>query len=147
MRRFSLFAAPIAILFATTALAAPANQPRQSPEWDRLEQAFDGKDYGKARQIAEALAGAGDPLAMNYLSVILANGLGGPADPDRAQRLLEKAAAASVLVAKLNLAVQLAAGGDKSQWPRAMSLLQEVAQDPKLASEVHYPLGRILLLG
>lgn len=146
MRRLRLIlAANLAILMVMSSLALAQVAPKQSPEWDRLEHAFDGRDYVEARRIAEKLAQDGDSLAMNYLSVILANGLGGPADQSRASALLERAAAAGVLVAKLNLAVKLAAGSDERQWPRAVDLMQEVAKDPKLAPEIYYPMGRIML--
>ncbi|MDO9245228.1 MAG: tetratricopeptide repeat protein [Phenylobacterium sp.] len=127
--------------------AATAASDFPNPGWERVDAALERKDDAEARRIAEELAAKGDPEAINGLAVLVAQGIGGPADPRRSNALLEQAVAAGSVGAKLNVARSLASGPDKSQWPRALSLLQDVIKEPKLAQVAYYPLGRIMTLG
>lgn len=139
--RHTLIAATLTLL-AGPALAAPAPASGSDP----IAAALQAKDFVTARRLAEAGAAKGDPEAMNNLALLLTNGMGGPADPKRGAALRERALAAGSTTAKLNVAITLATGPDRSQWPRAIKLLEDVAKDPKLASAVYYPAGRIFLL-
>ena len=139
----------ILVLGATLLAVGPlsaATTPR-NPDWEKFEAAMVRHDNVEARRIAEALAQAGDPEAINGLAMLISFGMGGPADPQRARALWERAAAAGSLAAKLNLARAIMRDGDRNQFPRVLSLLQDVMKKPKLSEGAYYPLGKVLAFG
>ncbi|HEY9218990.1 MAG TPA: tetratricopeptide repeat protein [Phenylobacterium sp.] len=116
-----------------------------APEVDAVTAALTRNDFVEARRLSEELAAKGDAEGMNSLSILLEHGLGGPADPVRARQLSEQAVAAGSVAAKSTLARRLATSSDRTQWPRALTLLQDVSRDPKLAMTAYYPVGRIMV--
>lgn len=144
MRCFPLVFAALCALSAAAPAWAGDGRP-DNPGWEKVEAAFQRKDYVLARRIAEELAAKGDPEAINGLAVLVGQGVGAAPDPRRAQQLMERAMPAGSVGAKLNMARALAVGADQSQWPRALTLLQEVAKEPRLSPATHYPLGRIMI--
>lgn len=144
MRRFPLVFAALCALSAPVSAGGADGRP-DNPGWEKVDAAFQRKDYAQARRIAEELAAKGDPEAINGLAVLVGQGVGAPPDPERAQQLMARAIAAGSIGAKLNMARALAVGPDQSQWPRALILLQEVAKEPRLAPATHYPLGRMMI--
>ncbi len=134
-----------ASLLAAGPLSAVPLPP--NPGWEKVEAAMARNDRVEARRIAEELAEAGDPEAINGLAMLLSYGIGGAPDPVRARALWERASAAGSLVAKLNLARVLVGSGDQSQFSRALSLLQDVMKEPKLSEGAYYPLGKVMVFG
>lgn len=138
-----------AILAIAIALAQPhvaSAAPPTDDDWRAVNAAMDRKDPTEARRLAEALAATGDPEALNGLAVFINQGIGGPRDPVRGRELLEQAVVAGSVGAKLNLATMLSQG-DRSGYPRAIKLLQDVVMDSRAGRLAYYPLGRMLVLG
>lgn len=66
--------------------------PSPNPGWEAVESALAANDPVGARRIAESLAAAGDPDAINGLAVLVGQGVGGVRDEARANELIERAA-------------------------------------------------------
>jgi len=104
--------------------------------------AFDMENMTEARSLYELAAEGGDYVRAKRLADMYTNGLGGPKDPQRAQKLyatyketLRDKAEEDSPYAALRLARMLISGkGGKTDIPRALDLLKEVAKDIPIAA-------------
>jgi len=105
--------------------ALAAFDPSDPGQAARLARAYlDGtgvpQNYGRALELAQPLAGLGDPEATIVVATILADGLIGDADPERAYMLASLAAARGAAGA-IGLAARLEAGLDAAALARAQA--------------------------
>ncbi len=102
-------------------------------------------DYDKAHALLEPVASAGNPRAEFYLSLMYQDGLGVPADPARAQRLLQHAAKAGDAMAQYNLANQLLSQDNGADAHRAADLYRRAAKQGLVLAQ--HNLGSLYALG
>lgn len=102
-------------------------------------------DYNKAYELLEPLASAGNPRAEFYLSLMYQDGLGIPADPAHAQRLLQQAAKGGDPMAQYNLANRLLSEGNEADARRAADLYRRAAKQGLVLAQ--HNLGSLYALG
>jgi TPR repeat protein len=96
--------------------------------------AFNGGDYGRARQIWEPLAGRGDARSQAGLGFMLLRGLGAPEDYAGARGLFESAAKQGQAEAQLMLGVMYFFGQGVEQsyvWAFAWCELAQINGNPE----------------
>jgi uncharacterized protein len=113
----------------------------------------DPSDDIEARRLLEIAAAADQPEAVNALSNMVGNGLGGPADPQRAVELIHRAAELGSIGANVTLANYYAFG--VNGWPReperglryAITAAESTSGHPRAVAWAQWRLARMYLTG
>lgn len=143
-------------LFALVAAGAPvaAAQPPSAVKMSAANSKLSdeavewvAKDPVRARSLMEQAAASGDPDALANLAAFTMQGIGKRPDPEGARRLLEQAVAGGSSVARASLALLLLKERDETGWRRAVDLLREAAEDPRVRPLTFYPMGLATLFG
>lgn len=108
--------------------------------------AWQAKDYARARELAAPLADVGDPDAQFMLAELLYNGMGGPSDQPQARTLYIKAAMAGHVPAQYTLGeLAFQGSGVKQDYSRAAGWFEEAAKSGHGLAKVR--LGYLYLEG
>lgn len=143
----------LAAFVTALALALMGAGPALAQLTDEENAAFDralaimGDDRAEARRLIEPLAAKGDGESLNFLAMLVLNdGPGWEADPERAAALREQAVAAGSEAAALNIATELMMNSE-ADHARAVELLRMADTEERLKPMTAYPWGRAYLFG